>query len=76
MKEDIFMKKIINDPQNLVDEMVQGMTRAYSSIVEQIPATNAIVRSDKASMQEKVGIVSGGVADMNQPMQVLLAKGC
>ncbi|MCT7868938.1 MAG: dihydroxyacetone kinase, partial [Lactobacillus iners] len=37
------MKKIINDPQNLVDEMVQGMTRAYSSIVEQIPATNAIV---------------------------------
>ena len=60
MKEDIFMKKIINDPQNLVDEMVQGMTRAYSSIVEQIPATNAIVRSDKASMQEKVGIVSGG----------------
>jgi dihydroxyacetone kinase-like protein len=54
------MKKIINDPQDVVAEMVDGMVRAYPQYVKQIPKTFVMVRSDQASMKGKVGIVSGG----------------
>lgn len=54
------MKKIMNDPANIVPEMVDGMVRAYPQYVEKIPNTEAVVRSDKDSMKGKVGIVSGG----------------
>ena len=54
------MKKIINDPQNVVAEMVDGLVRSYPQYVEQLPNTFALVRSNKASMENKVGIVSGG----------------
>ncbi|ULQ49570.1 dihydroxyacetone kinase subunit DhaK [Liquorilactobacillus nagelii] len=54
------MKKIINDPQDVVAEMVDGMVRAYPQLVKKIPETFAMIRSDQASMKDKVGIVSGG----------------
>ena len=54
------MKKIINDPHNVVPEMVMGMTRSYPQFIEKIPDTEAVVRADKDSMKGKVGIVSGG----------------
>ncbi|KRL05437.1 dihydroxyacetone kinase subunit DhaK [Liquorilactobacillus oeni DSM 19972] len=54
------MKKIINSPQDVVPEMVDGLVRSYPEYLERIPDTEAVVRSDKASMKGKVGIVSGG----------------
>lgn len=54
------MKKIINDPQDVVAEMVDGMVRAYPQYVKKIPETFAMVRSNQESMKGKVGIVSGG----------------
>lgn len=54
------MKKIINDPAAVVPEMVDGLVRAYPQILEQIPDTMAVVRADKASMQGKVAVISGG----------------
>lgn len=54
------MKKIINNPADCVPEMVDGLVRTYPQIIEQIPGTEAVVRSDKASVKGKVGIVSGG----------------
>ncbi|WP_432739495.1 dihydroxyacetone kinase subunit DhaK [Ligilactobacillus agilis] len=54
------MKKIINNPSNVVSEMVSGLVRSYPQYLEQIPGTEAVVRSNKASMTGKVGIVSGG----------------
>ncbi|MCX2455286.1 dihydroxyacetone kinase subunit DhaK [Lacticaseibacillus nasuensis] len=54
------MKKIINDPHDVVPEMVDGLVRSYPSILEQVPDTLAMVRADKDSMKGKVGIVSGG----------------
>lgn len=54
------MKKIMNDPANIVPEMVDGMVRAYPQYLEKIKDTEAVVRSDKDSMKGKVGIVSGG----------------
>lgn len=52
------MKKIINQPDNVVDEMLDGMVFAYDSIVERIPETMILHR--KAEKNNKVGLVSGG----------------
>ena len=54
------MKKIINDPHDVVPEMVNGMTRSYPQYIEKIEGTEAVVRADKESMKDKVGIISGG----------------
>lgn len=54
------MKKIINDPSNVVSEMVDGLVRAYSQYLTQIDGTEAVVRTNKDSMKGKVGLVSGG----------------
>ena len=54
------MKKIINNPADVVPEMVNGMVRLYPQYIEKIDGTEVMVRSDKESMQGKVGIVSGG----------------
>lgn len=54
------MKKIINDPKNVVNEMVSGLVRAYPQYLKKIEGTEAMIRSDEASMAGKVGIVSGG----------------
>ena len=52
------MKKIINNPADVVPEMVNGMVRLYPQYIEKIDGTEVMVRSDKESMQGKVGIVS------------------
>lgn len=54
------MKKIINDPHDVVPEMVDGMTRSYPQYIEKIEGTEVAVRADKASMKDRVGIISGG----------------
>src|SRR5699024_5402701 len=52
------MKKIINNPDQVVDEMVDGLSFAYGTLVERIPETMVIHR--KAEKNGKVGLVSGG----------------
>lgn len=53
------MKKIINDPNQVVQDMLGGMIAAHSNRLKQIPGTNVIARSN-APVQGKVGLVSGG----------------
>lgn len=53
------MKKLINDPKNVVQESVAGFAAAHSDIVTVSSDPLFIVRAD-APMQGKVGIVSGG----------------
>lgn len=52
------MKKIINSPDQIVDEMLDGLVFAYDSLVERIPDTMVVHR--KAKKKGKVGLVSGG----------------
>ena len=52
------MKKIINNPDQVVDEMLNGLVFAYDSLVERIPDTMVVHR--KAEKNGKVGLVSGG----------------
>ena len=52
------MKKLINDPDDVVDEMLDGMTAAYPEM-RRLPDTQVLVRDD-APVDGKVGVVSGG----------------
>lgn len=52
------MKKIINRPEDVVDEMLNGLTFAYDSLVKRVPETMVIHR--KLEKRGKVGLVSGG----------------
>jgi dihydroxyacetone kinase-like protein len=52
------MKKIINNPDQVVDEMLDGLVFAYDALVERIPETMVIHRI--AEKKNKVGLVSGG----------------
>lgn len=52
------MKKIINDPSQVVDDMLKGMSSAHPDLLERLPESNVIHRIAKTP--DKVGLVSGG----------------
>ena len=52
------MKKFINDPDNAVDEMLEGFLHAHRDAVSMLPDQRVIVRTSLAP--DKVGIVTGG----------------
>ena len=53
------MKKLINDPNNLVDEMLDGLVKANKDKIVRIERTNVIARAN-APVEGKVGLISGG----------------
>src|SRR5699024_1779792 len=53
------MKKMINDPERLVEEMVDGMVAAYPRALRKLPDSTVVVRKE-APVSGKVGLVSGG----------------
>lgn len=53
------MKKLINDTDEVVDEMLDGMVAAYPDRLRRLPETEVLVRED-APVEGKVGVVSGG----------------
>lgn len=57
--EETSMKKLINDPKNVVAESVAGFGLAHADLVRVEPDPLFVVRVD-APRQGKVGIVSGG----------------
>lgn len=52
------MQKILNDPDNVVDEMLEGFLKAHKDIVENTGNTRVIKARDISP--DKVGIVTGG----------------
>ncbi len=53
------MKKIINAPEDVVKESLEGMQMAYCDILDYIPEKEVIVRKN---IKDKVGVISGGGA--------------
>ncbi|SFG76763.1 dihydroxyacetone kinase, N-terminal domain [Halopelagius inordinatus] len=53
------MKKLINDPSDYVDEMLDGMVAAYPDRVRRLDGTKVLVRAD-GPVEGKVAVVSGG----------------
>ena len=52
------MKKIINEPTQVVDEMLQGLSFMHDDLVQRLDGFDVIVR--KAEKTGKVGLISGG----------------
>lgn len=55
------MKKIMNDPQNLVEETLEGYTMIHSDIIALNPGTRQVVRKEKKG-PDKVKFVLGNGA--------------
>jgi len=55
------MKKLINDPRNVVQELIEGFVLANEKTLYKHPRVNAVIRKD-APVRDKVGIVVGGGA--------------
>lgn len=53
------MKKLINNPENVLDEMLNGLVKAYPDKIKRIEDSSVIARKNPKD-QGKVGIISGG----------------
>lgn len=53
------MKKLINDPSDYVDEMLDGMVAAHPDRLRRLDGTKVLVRDD-GPVEGKVAVVSGG----------------
>jgi dihydroxyacetone kinase-like protein len=53
------MKKLINQPDRVVEDMLAGMAAAYPEYIRLLPDLNVVVRAD-APVKGKVALVSGG----------------
>ena len=53
------MKKIINDPENILDEMIDGLVKASNNNLRRIKGTDVVVNIN-SPFENKVAIVSGG----------------
>lgn len=53
------MKKFINDPNKVVDEMLEGFLLAHSDKIKRLEGSRVVVRKD-VPIKGKVGLVSGG----------------
>ena len=59
MKEMFGMKKFINDPFDVVDEMLEGFLTVHGRYVRKLEAARALVRVD-APVRNKVAVITGG----------------
>ncbi|HSV30422.1 MAG TPA: dihydroxyacetone kinase subunit DhaK [Atribacteraceae bacterium] len=53
------MKKFINQPENLIEEMLEGFVTANAQKVRRLPTERVMVRKD-APVRGKVGVITGG----------------
>src|SRR5262249_23046408 len=54
------MKKLINRPRDVVEEMVEGLAAAYPGL-RRLPGQTVLIRSDfSGSAQRPVAVISGG----------------
>ena len=67
------MKKIINQPEEILNQMLDGLSYAYSDLVERVPETDVIARKDRN--EGKVGLVSGGVSGHEPSHAGFVGKG-
>ncbi|AOT71291.1 dihydroxyacetone kinase subunit DhaK [Geosporobacter ferrireducens] len=54
------MKRLINDPYDVVEEMLEGYVKAHEKYVKLLEHDGRVVVSKKAPVENKVGIIIGG----------------
>lgn len=57
-KEEFTLKKMINNPDNIVDEMLRGMVAAHPDYVKRVDGCEVLVRANGSD--GKVALISGG----------------
>jgi len=60
MSNDNFMRRFINDPDDIVDETVAGFVKAHQNLIRIDPDNPRVVVSQCVPAEGKVGIVTGG----------------
>ena len=53
------MKKFINDPYDVMDEMLEGFLYVHKKYVRKLDAARTVVRAD-VPVANKVGVITGG----------------
>src|SRR5699024_260331 len=54
------MKKLVNDPTQVVEEMVEGYVKAYPNYVRQLPENHRSLVTVRETKENKVGVLVGG----------------
>lgn len=54
------MKKLINDPEHVVEEMIDGYVNAHSSYIKRLGENDRALVTTKETVEGKVGILIGG----------------
>jgi len=67
------MKKIINKPENVVEEMMQGFAQTNDDLVHRVGETRVMARNYEG--KNKVGIISGGGSGHEPTHAGFLGKG-
>ncbi|MFK4997117.1 hypothetical protein ACI2OX_04525 [Bacillus sp. N9] len=65
------MKKIINNPRDVVEEAIEGYMYAYNDSLTKVENVNGIIRKD---LRDKVAIVTGEEVAMNHYLLALSEK--
>ena len=68
------MKKFVNDPQNFVPEMLQGIALANPDTLKYVPDYNLIMRTD-SPRDDKVSIVQGSGSGHEPAHVMVVGKG-
>jgi dihydroxyacetone kinase-like protein len=55
----IQLKKIINNPEDVVQDMIEGILKAHPSMLKNVPGTSVLIRAE-APVKGKVALISGG----------------
>lgn len=54
------MKKLVNDPTNVVEEMIEGYVKAHPNYVRQLPENQRSLVTVSNTPENKVGVLVGG----------------
>jgi phosphoenolpyruvate---glycerone phosphotransferase subunit DhaK len=54
------MQRIINDPNQVVEDMLQGFVKCHQGLVASVPDNPRVIKYAKAPIRGKVGVVTGG----------------
>src|SRR5699024_2265930 len=54
------MKKLVNDPKNVVEEMIEGYVKAHPNYVRQLPENHRSLVTVSNTPENKVGVLVGG----------------
>ncbi|KAJ5074319.1 triokinase/fmn cyclase [Anaeramoeba ignava] len=78
IKTEYVMKKLLNNPQNVVHEMVEGFQKIYNSAVKRLadPYSAVCVRADTTEVRDKkVSLISGGGSGHEPAHSGFIGKG-